>query len=76
MARHGSPRSGTARSRLCRKRQRDGLIRLTIELDEDRLCDWLVAGGVLSPLNTDDRCQVELALGRALTLLMMIDSER
>jgi hypothetical protein len=35
-----------------------------------RLCEWLVAGGVLSPLDTDQHEKVEQALGRAIALLI------
>jgi hypothetical protein len=62
--------SSTARSRRCRARRRAGLIRLVVEIDEDRLCDWLVAGGVLSPLATDEHDKVQQALTRAVVLLI------
>jgi hypothetical protein len=62
--------ASTARSRRCRQRQRQGLIRLAVEVEEDSLCDWLVAGGVLSPLDTDQRSKVEEALAHALALLI------
>jgi hypothetical protein len=68
-------KTSTARSRHCRQRRRAGLVRLVVEVDEDRLCDLLVAGNVLSPLDTDDRRKVEIALGRALALLMLTDGE-
>jgi hypothetical protein len=59
--------NSTARSRDFRQRKRAGLIRLVVEADEDSLCEWLVAGGVLSPLDTDQHDKVEQALERALT---------
>jgi hypothetical protein len=62
--------SSTARSRRCRARRRAGLIRLVVEIDEDRLCDWLVAGGVQSPLATDEHDKVQQALTRAVVLLI------
>ena len=62
--------SSTARSHRFRQRRRAGLVRLVIEVDEDNLCDWLVAGGVLSPLDTDQHDKVEQALGRAVALLI------
>ena len=62
--------SSTARSRRYRQRQKNGLIRLTIEMDEDRICEWLVSGGVLSPLDTDQHNKVEQALARAVALLI------
>jgi hypothetical protein len=61
--------TSTARSRHCRQRKRDGLVRLVVEVDEDRLCEWLVSGGVLSPLESDQRDKVEQALARAVVLL-------
>jgi hypothetical protein len=62
--------SSTARSRRCRERERNGLIRLAIEVDEDSLCEWLVAGEVLSPLEKDQHEKVEQALALAVTLLI------
>jgi hypothetical protein len=62
--------TSTARSRHFRQRKRAGLVRLVVEVDEDGLCEWLVAGGVLSPLDTDQHDKVEQALGRAVTLLI------
>jgi hypothetical protein len=64
--------SSTARSRHCRARKRAGLVRLVVEVDEDRLCDWLTAGEdpVLSPMDADRHDKVEQALERALTLLI------
>jgi hypothetical protein len=62
--------SSTARSQHCRQRRRAGLIRLVVEVDEDSLCEWLVAGGVLNPLDTDQHDKVEQALGRAVALLI------
>ncbi len=62
--------SSTARSRHCRQRRRAGLIRLAVEVDEDQVCDWLVAGGVLNPLDTDQHDKVEQALERAIALLI------
>ena len=41
-----------------------------VEVDEDQVCDWLVAGGVLSPLDTDQHDKVEQALGCAIALLI------
>ena len=38
--------SSTGRSQRFRQRRRAGLIRLVAEVDEDLVCDWLVAGGV------------------------------
>ena len=63
-------RNSTARSRRFRQRQKNGLIRLTIEMDEDKICEWLVSGGVLSPLETDQHDKVERALARAVVLLV------
>lgn len=62
--------TSTARSRHCRQRKRAGLVRLVVEVDEDRLCEWLVSGGVLSPLESDQRDKVEQALARAVVLLI------
>ena len=62
--------NSTARSRHCRQRKRAGLVRLVVEVDEDRLCEWLVSGGVLSPLESDQRDKVEQALARAVVLLI------
>jgi hypothetical protein len=42
---------------------------LVVEVDEERLCEWLVSGGVLSPLESDQRDKVEQALARAVVLL-------
>jgi hypothetical protein len=36
--------TSTARSRHFRQRKRAGLVRLVVEVDEDGLCEWLVAG--------------------------------
>ena len=52
------------------ERTRAGLVRLVVEVDEDRLCEWLVSGGVLSPLESDQRDKVEQALARAVVLLI------
>jgi hypothetical protein len=62
--------NSTARSRHCRERRRAGLVRLVVEVDEDSLCAWLVAGGVLSPLDTDQHDKIEQALERAIALLV------
>jgi hypothetical protein len=62
--------TSTLRSRHCRERRSAGLIRLAIEVDEDSLCAWLVAGGVLNPLDTDQHDKIEQALGRAVALLI------
>jgi hypothetical protein len=67
--------TSTARSRDFRQRKRAGLIRLVVEADEDSLCEWLVAGGVLSPLDTDQHDKVEQALGRALALLISVPNQ-
>jgi hypothetical protein len=61
--------NSTDRSRHCRQRRRAGVGRWVVEDDEDALCEWLVAGGVLSPLDTDQHDKVEQALGRAIKLL-------
>jgi hypothetical protein len=62
--------NSTARSRDFRQRKRAGLIRLVVEVDEDQVCDWLVAGGVLNPLDADQHDKVEQALERAVVLLI------
>jgi hypothetical protein len=62
--------TSTARSHRFRQRRRAGLVRLVVEVDEDQVCDWLVAGGVLNPLDTDQHDKVEQALGRAVALLI------
>ena len=62
--------TSTARSHRLRERRRAGLVRLVVEVDEDQVCDWLVAGGVLNPLDTDQHDKVEQALGRAIALLI------
>jgi hypothetical protein len=62
--------TSTARSRHCRQRKRAGVIRLVVEVDEDRLTDWLTAGGVLNPLDTDQHDKIEQALERAIALLI------
>ncbi len=62
--------NSTARSHRFRERRRAGLVRLVVEVDEDSLCEWLVAGGVLSPLDTDQHDKVEQALERAIALLI------
>jgi hypothetical protein len=67
--------NSTLRSRLCRQRVRNGLIRVTIEVDEASLCEWLVAGEVLSPLETDKHEKVEQALVHAVTLLIKNHSQ-
>jgi hypothetical protein len=68
----GMAATSTIRSRRCRERERNGLIRVTIEVDEDKLCEWLIAGGEgpLNPLDADRHDKVEQALERAVTLLM------
>jgi len=60
----------TERSRRHRQRHRAGLVRLVVKVDEDRLCEWLVAGGVLDPMHTDQHDKVEAALECALGLLV------
>ena len=67
---HVTGRNSTERSRLCRQRHRAGLVRRTIEVDDVLLCEWLVAGGVLNPLDTDQPDKVDAALERALSLLI------
>ena len=62
--------NSTARSHRFRQRLRAGLGRWVVEEDEDALCEWLVTGGVLSPLDTDQHDKVEQALGRAIKLLI------
>ena len=68
--------TSTARSRHFRQRKRTGKVRLVVEVDEDQVCDWLVAGGVLSPLDTDQHDKVEQALGRALALLISVPNNQ
>jgi hypothetical protein len=62
--------NSTARSRHCRQRKRAGLARRTIEVDDILLCEWLISGGVLNPLDTDQPAKVDQALERAVTLLI------
>jgi hypothetical protein len=45
-------------------------VRRPIEVDDVLLCEWLVAGGVLNPLDTDQPDKVDAALERALSLLI------
>jgi hypothetical protein len=68
--------TSTARSRHFRQRKRAGLVRLVVEADEDSLCEWLVAGGVLNPLDVDQHDKVEQALGRAIALLISVPNNQ
>ena len=68
--------TSTARSHRFRQRRRAGLVRLVVEVDEDQVCDWLVAGGVLNPLDTDQHNKVEQALARALALLISVPNSQ
>jgi hypothetical protein len=63
------PRDAASRQRAHRERQREGKIVLSVTVDEVALCEALVSGGFLDPVNADNRAEIEAAVERLLDTL-------
>jgi hypothetical protein len=66
--------SSTARSRHCRQRRRNGLVQLTIEVNEVGIEMLLANHGLISRHGSEDRDATARALERLLQLLIAADA--
>jgi hypothetical protein len=74
--RHRRASSSTARSRRCRQRARDGLVQLTIEVDEIAVGDLLTHHGLLPAGGTDDRDELDAAWREFVARLITADAKQ
>jgi hypothetical protein len=68
--------NSTARSRRFRARQRDGIVQLTVEVDEVAVSNLLAHHGLLPHYGTDDRDQLNDAIAELIDRLIRADAEQ
>jgi hypothetical protein len=66
----------TARSRRHRQRERDGIVRLEIDVDETAIANLLAHHGLLPAYGTDDRDQLQAAWREFIARLIEADARQ